>query len=255
MSDSPFSLAGRVAIVTGARRGIGRAIALAMANAGADLSICDQEVDDGDLQKVADEVSKMGRRCITSQVNVTLRTDVEKLVQDTVTRLGTIDILANNAAIETKTPLFETSDEEWHTVMDVNCKSIITCSKAVSGVMQEKKRGAIVNTASAAGFKAFATRNVYNISKAGVIMLTRLLARQLGGEGIRVNAVAPAVVRSWMARGLTGDPDKLAKEERRIPLKRICEPEEIANPVVFLASDAASYITGQILYVDGGSLT
>ena len=254
MNNSLFSLSGKVAVVTGARRGIGKAIALAMAEAGADLAIGDMIVDDGALHSVAEEIEKLGRRCIAKQVDVTRMREVEEFIAAAASGLGTVDILANNVGISSPSGLLDTTEEEWQNVLDVNLKSALLCSQAASKIMMEKKKGAIVNTASCTGIRAFGSRNTYNISKAGVIMLTKILARELGQFGIRVNAVAPTMVKTDMIDAFLSKPELVAAEERRIPLRRLAEPVDIAAPAVFLASDAASYITGDILVIDGGQM-
>lgn len=255
MNSALFSLEGKVAVVTGARRGIGKAIALTLADAGANVAICDKVLDDGGLISTSKEINKIGRKCLAMQVDVTQRKDIEALKSKVISELGTIDILANNAGVGSDPPLMETSEEEWDRVLDINLKSMLLCAQVLGQVMMAKKGGAIINTASCAGIRAFASRNVYNISKTGVIMLTKILARELGKYNIRVNAVAPAVVLTDMSKGMIEDPAMLTSEIRRTPIGRLAEPKDIAGPVLFLASNAASSITGHILVIDGGQLT
>ena len=255
MNSSIFSLNGKVALVTGARRGVGRAIALTMADAGADVVICDSVIEGGELMNVSGEIKKLGRRCIARQVDITSKREVENLVSEVVSEFGAIDILVNNAGVGSDPPLLETSEEEWQRILDINLKGALLCCQTVSKIMIEKARGNIVNIASAAGIKAFASKNTYNISKAGVIMFTKILARELGKYNIRVNAIAPAVVQTDMSKDLTDDPKMLASEVRRTPIGRLAEPKDIAGPALFLVSDASSCVTGHILVVDGGQLT
>jgi NAD(P)-dependent dehydrogenase (short-subunit alcohol dehydrogenase family) len=254
MQGYPFSLEGQAAVVTGARRGIGRSIALMLASAGADLFIGDQVVEDKLLSGVCEEIKKTGRRCSFKQVDVTSKSSVEGFIKAAAAELGTIDILVNNAGVGIDTKMLDTSEEEWQKVLDINLKGAFLCSQAASPLMIEKQKGNIINVSSCTGIRAFGSRNVYNISKAALIMETKLLARELGKFNIRVNTVAPAVVKTEMSKDISGDPAAAQAEARRIPLGRLAEPEDIAGPVYFLASGASSYITGHVLIIDGGQM-
>ena len=253
MSIKIFSLEGRVALVTGARRGMGKAIALEMAEAGADVAICDY-VSDGELEAVAKGIKKLGRNSLAIKADITQKSDVDNLVAKTLEKFGAIDILVNNAGIGSDPPILETTEEEWYRVLDVNLKGALLCSQAVSKGMMERRRGSIISIASAAGIRGFSTRNTYNVSKAGIIMLTKVLARDLGKFNVRVNALAPSIVRTPMTDDYFSDPKKAAAEARRIPIGRLGEVSDLVGPAVFLASDAASYITAHTLIVDGGQL-
>jgi NAD(P)-dependent dehydrogenase (short-subunit alcohol dehydrogenase family) len=248
------SLAGRVAIVTGGRRGIGRAIALALAEAGADVSLGDRVVDDGELEKVAAEVKKSARRALAVQADITKKADVDNLVQKTVAELGTIDILVNNAAMNIRAPLLELNEEGWDKVIDTDLKGYYLCAQAAGKVMVKQKRGNIINIASTAAMATAPQMGAYCIAKAGVVMLTRMLAVELAQYNIRVNAVAPSMVKTKFSQPLWADPKSLKEIEAGIPLGRLAEPEDITGAVVFLASDASAYITGHTIVVDGGSI-
>jgi len=249
-----FSLEGKVAIVTGARRGIGKAVALAFAEAGADVGICDLVVEGGELEAVAKEIQRLGRRSLAVQADVTKKADVDNMVKRVEDEIGVVDILFNCVGISGGPPLIDTSEEQWDKVIDTDLKSYYLCCKAVLDGMVERKRGNIISIASAAGIRGFSERNAYNIAKAGVIMLTRVLARDLGKYNIRVNAIAPTMVKTEMIRALMDDPQASAAEARRTPLGRLGEVSDITGPAVFLASDASSYITGHTIVVDGGQL-
>jgi NAD(P)-dependent dehydrogenase (short-subunit alcohol dehydrogenase family) len=248
------SLAGRVAIVTGGRRGIGRAIALALAEAGADVALGDRVVDDGELEKVAAEVKKSGRRALALQADITKKADVDNLVQKTVAELGTIDILVNNAAMNIMSPLLELREEGWDKVIDTDLKGYYLCAQAAGKVMVKQKRGNIINIASTAAMATAPQMGAYCIAKAGVVMLTRILAVELAEYDVRVNAVAPSIVKTKFSQPLWADAKALKEIEAGIPLGRLAEPEDITGAVVFLASDASAYITGHTIVVDGGSI-
>jgi NAD(P)-dependent dehydrogenase (short-subunit alcohol dehydrogenase family) len=248
------ALAGKVAIVTGGRRGIGRAIALALAEAGADVSLGDRVVDDGELEKVTAKVKKSGRRSLALQADITKKADVDNLVQKTLDEFGTIDILVNNAAMNIMSPLLELNEEGWDKVIDTDLKGYYLCAQAVGKVMVKQKRGNIINIASTAAMATAPQMGAYCIAKAGVVMLTRILAVELAEYNIRVNAVAPSIVKTKFSQPLWADAKALKEIEAGIPLGRLAEPEDITGAVVFLASDASAYITGHTIVVDGGSI-
>jgi NAD(P)-dependent dehydrogenase (short-subunit alcohol dehydrogenase family) len=249
----PFPLPGKVAIVTGARRGIGKAIALAMAEAGADIAICDRVIEDGELNAVAEEVKRLGRRSLALQADITQKADVDGLVQRVVDEFGVIDILVNNAAMNIRVPLLELREDGWDRVINTDLKGYFLCSQAVGRRMVEQKRGNIINIASTAAIKAAPEMGAYCIAKAGVVMLTRVLAVELAQYNIRVNAVAPYMVKTKFSQPLWSDPETLKQLESEIPLGRLAETGDIIGSVLFLASDASSYITGHTIIVDGGS--
>jgi len=271
MSVPSLSLEGRVAIVTGAagRQGMGRAIALAFAEAGADVAVCDNVVDveDRNLGAVAEEINKLGRRSLAIQADVSKKDDVDAMVRKATDELGPVDILVNNAAIIRISNVLDTEEDSWDSVMNVNLKSCFLCSRAVSKGMVVRKSGCIISMSSMNALDAVPARASYNTSKAGIIMLTRSLAWELGRYNIRVNAIAPGAIRTDMGQhnkpGTGEKPAKIDPEQRkqmeaqllaRIPLGRMAESSEVASAALFLASDAASYITGHTLYVEGGWL-
>jgi len=252
MTVPKLSLAGRVAIVTGASRGIGRAIALGFAEAGADVVVCSRTLPD--LEKVAEEIRALGRRSLAVTADIAIKSEVDNLMQKTVEHFGTIDILVNNAAINVMRPLIELREDGWDKVMNVGLKGYFLCSQAAAKVLIERKSGNIINMASAAAAKANPTLGAYSISKAGVVMLTRVLAVDLARHNIRVNAIGPSIVRTEFSQPLWSNPDALKSIEAQVPLGRIAETGDIVGIALFLSSDLAGYITGQTIYVDGGTM-
>ena len=252
--DTPnLSLEGQVAIVTGGGTGIGRGIALEFAKAGAAVVVASRRL--SVLEKVAEEVTVLGKRSLAVQTDISRKTDVDNLVQRVMDEFGVIDILVNNAAILTTTPLLELSEDDWDKNIDINLKGYYLCCRAVGEGMVKQKKGSIINVASTAGFRV-GTRNstVYSIAKAGVIMLARGLARELASHNVRVNTIAPGAVRTEMSKHLWSDPERLKQVEANIPLGRVAEPSDIGSVAVFLASDASRHITGSTIVVDGGLL-
>ena len=241
-----------MAVVTGGRRGMGKAIALAFAEAGADVAVCDLVVEDGQLQATADEIKQLGRRSLAIQADISKKNDIDNLVQRVVNEFGFIDILLNNAAISFKVPLIELGEDEWDKDIGVNLKGYHLCSQAVAKRMVERKRGNIISIASQLAFKSWPNYGAYSISKAGVVMLTRQLARDLGRYNIRVNAIAPSSVKTEFTEVKWRDPEALKKYEAGVPLGYLAEPADVVGPALFLASDASRYVTGHTLLVDGG---
>jgi len=252
MAVPDLSLEGKIAIVTGGSRGIGRAIALGFAEAGADVVVCSRNL--ADLEKVAEEIQALGRRSLAVQTDIAIKSDVESLVQRTVAEFGAIDILVNNAAMNIMRPLIELREDGWDKVMNVGLKGYFLCSQAAAKVMMDRKKGNIINMASGAAAKAAPVLGAYSISKAGVVMLTRVLASDLARYNIRVNAIGPGVVRTGFSEPMWSNPDILKGIEAGIPLGRIAETSDIVGVALFLASDASSYITGQTIYVEGGTM-
>jgi 3-oxoacyl-[acyl-carrier protein] reductase len=266
MSLSDFSLEGKVAIVVGARRGMGRAFALGFAEAGADVVVTDIKDQDGHLNKVGDQIREIGRRALVVQADMSNSTDVDNLVQKTMDEFGTIDILANVAVMYHGASLLSLDEAGWDLLTDVNLKGYWLTCKAVAPIMQKNKKGSIINMTSRGGLKAHGEKHMgnYCVTKSGIAMMTRQLARLLGPDNIRVNAIAPSLVRPDPPRVFDfTTPDNLEDPEvayawlqgpAGIPLGRMAEPEEMSNAAVFLASDAASYVSGAILHVDGGDM-
>ena len=249
-----LSMERKTAIVTGARRGIGEATALAFAEAGADVAICDWVVEGGELAAVAEKIEKLGRRSLAVQTDVSRKADVDNLVQQAMDAFGTIDILVNNAGIASAVPLLEISEDDWDLVIDIDLKGCYLCSQVVGKIMVEQKRGNIINISSVFGINGHPACVAYDSAKAGVISLTRALACNLGLYNVRVNAIAPGSIKTEMIQPLWSDPELLAALERSNALGRIAQPSEVANVALFLASDAASYVTGHTIVVDAGLL-
>ncbi len=255
MVSPSFSLTDKVAIVTGGKRGIGKAIALVFAEAGADVVVCSRAPEDSELGTVAKEIQGLGRRSLPVQADVTRRADVDNLVQRVIDEFGHIDILVNNAGVLIRGPLLELDEDGWGRVIDTNLKGCYLCCQVVGKRMVDQKKGNIINISSMAGVAAVARRSSsYGIAKAGVIMLTRGLAWDLGRYNIRVNAIAPGLTKTEMTRHHWSDPEILKQTEASIPLGRLAQPSEIASVALFLASEASSYITGHTIVVDGGWL-
>ena len=254
MGVPSFSLAGKVAIVTGGKRGLGRAIALTFAEAGADVAVCDLVVEDSELEAVAKEIQSLGRRSLTVQVDVTRKADVDNLVKRVVDEFGHIDILVNNAAIlGDKCPLLEFSENDYDKIVDTDLKGYFLCSQAVGRRMAEQKGGNIINIASVDAMRPSLKSSPYSAAKAAVVMLTKSLAAELASDNIRANAIAPGWVKTEMTKMRWGALENLKQLEATIPLGRIAQPSDIAAVALFLASDASSYITGTTIIVDGGA--
>jgi len=239
-------LKGEVAIVTGAARGIGRAIALGLAARGADVVVSDILED----TVTAAEIAALGRRTLFVRCNIAQREEVDNLIQQTVSSLGRLDILVNNAGITQDNLLVRIAEEHWDRVLDINLKGTFLACQAAAKVMMKARRGKIINIASVVGLTGNAGQANYAASKAGVIALTKTLAKELGARNITVNSVAPGFIDTDMT-------SKLPEAARRsfldnIPLNRAGSVADVANAVVFLCSPAASYINGHCLTVDGG---
>lgn len=252
MSLPNLSLTGKVAVITGAKRGIGKAIALAFAEAGASVAVCSRVVHDGQLQAVADEIKRCGQRCLAMQADVSKKADVDTMVQEVIDTFGAIDILINNAAVSINVPLMDTLEDDWDSIMNVDLKGYFLCAQAAGRRMIERKGGTIINIASRLGMKATPTMGAYSVAKAGELMLTRVLALELAKENIRVNAIAPGIVRTEGTESLLSEPEVLKRFESTIPLGKIAEPGDIVGAALFLASDASAHITGHTIVVDGG---
>ena len=246
-------LKGRTAIVTGSRRGIGKAIALAFAGAGADLMICDVDVEDGRLAETAQQIKLTGSQCHALRTDVSRRSDVEKLAQAAVDAFGRIDILVNCAGVWIPgQTLIECGEENWDKVINTNLKGCYLCCQAAGKVMAAQKMGSIVNISSQVGLTPGAGAGAYPVSKAGIIMLTRQLAQELAEFNVRVNALAPGIVKTDFNSAFWKDPAVEKQTAGMVPLNRLAEPEDIAEAALFLASDSSSYITGEVLAINGG---
>lgn len=241
-------LQGRVALVTGAARGIGRAIAEKFAAEGADLALCDLKAEW--VAETAQAVEQRGRKAQCFAVNVSEGADVDRTVAAVLDAFGRIDILVNNAGITRDTYLVRMSEEDWDAVLQVNLKGTFLFSKAVAKLMMKQRQGVIISLASIIGLIGNAGQCNYAASKAGVIAFTKSAAKELASRNIRVNAVAPGFINTKMTEVLSEEIRN--KMLAAIPLQRFGEPEDVANVVLFLASDASAYMTGQVLSVSGG---
>jgi NAD(P)-dependent dehydrogenase (short-subunit alcohol dehydrogenase family) len=247
------SLKNRVAIVTGSRRGIGRAIALALARAGADLAVCDIETGSGELEGVAGEIRAAGSQSLALGVDISRKTQVELMVAKTTDKFGKIDILVNCAGVWIPgQTLVECTEENWDRVISTNLKGTYFCCQAAGQVMMKQNYGNIINLSSQVGINPGTGAGAYSISKAGIIMLTRQLALELAAYHIRVNAIAPGVVKTDFNINIWKDTITAERVASAIPIGKLAEPEDIARPAVFLASDDSRYITGAVINVDGG---
>jgi NAD(P)-dependent dehydrogenase (short-subunit alcohol dehydrogenase family) len=254
MGAPDLTMTGKVALITGSRRGIGKAFALAFAEAGADIAICDVTYEGGELETVANEIVKLGRRALPIKADISCKADVDEMVNKTIAELGTIDTLINNAGINPLASVFETDEDTWDRVMDVNVKGYFLCSQAAGRLMTKRGSGNIINMASVNGWKALVNRSAYCVSKAGVIMLTKVLAREFGPHKVRVNALAPYITKTPMMEGFLQDPEITRTRLEPLAMRRFGETNDIIGAALFLASDVASWITGHILVVDGGYL-
>jgi dehydrogenase/reductase SDR family protein 4 len=252
MTVPNFSLKGKVAIVTGGSRGIGKAIALGFAAAGADVVVASRTMTD--LEKAAQEIEALGRRALAAQTNIAVKSEVDSMVAKTLDKFGTIDILVNNAAINVMRPLVDLREDGWDKVMNVDLKGYFLCSQAAAKVMMGKQSGNIINIVSTGAAKAAPGLGAYSIAKAGVVMLTKLLAVELSGYNIRVNAIGPYLVKTAFSQPMWADPEACKSLEASIPLGRLAEAEDVMRTALFLASEASSYITGQTIFLDGGTL-
>jgi len=250
-----FELKNKVAIVTGARRGMGRTHALTLAKAGAKVVISD--ISQEECQKVVDEIKKVGGEGLAVKCDVSNKKEVEEMVKKTIEQFGKVDILVNNAGICQFKPFLELTEEEWDRTLDINLKGYFLCAQAAAKEMAKQKSGVIVNIASIAmgqvgmGFQNLAH---YCASKGGIVAMTETLALELAPYNIRVNAISPGAIETPMIDPLKTDPKMMEATLAQIPLHRAGKPEEVSNLVLFLASEQSSYMTGSTVVIDGGWL-
>ncbi|HOV78542.1 MAG TPA: 3-oxoacyl-[acyl-carrier-protein] reductase [Bacillota bacterium] len=242
-------LCGRVAIVTGASRGIGRAVALALAKEGAGV-VVNYVASSGAAAEVADAVREAGGSALVCRADVADPAQADALVKAAVSEFGRVDILVNNAGITRDGLIVRMKDEDWDAVLGTNLKGAFNCARAVSRHMMKNRYGRIINISSVVGVIGNAGQANYCAAKAGLIGLTKAMARELGSRSITVNAIAPGFITTEMTAGL---PEEVKRKMlAQVPLERFGSPEEVARLVAFLASDAAGYITGQTILIDGG---
>jgi 3-oxoacyl-[acyl-carrier protein] reductase len=248
-----FSLKNKVAIITGARQGMGRSHALTLAKAGAKVVVAD--ISEEDCQKVVKEIEKDGGESMGVKCNVTKKAEIEEMVKKTIDKWGRIDILVNNAGIYPFKSFLELTEEEWDKVIDINLKGYFLCAKVCAKEMIKQKSGVIVNIASIAmgqvgvGFPGLVH---YCASKGGIVAMTEAMALELAPYNIRVNAIAPGAIDVSAGTSSQQDPKAMEATISRIPMHRMGKPEEVSNLVLFLASDESSYMTGSAVVIDGG---
>lgn len=251
MPPSLFDLTDRKAIVTGGGRGLGRAIAVGLAQFGADVAIVSRTR--AELDETARLIAGTGRQYLVFPADVSKKEDIDKVVEQVVSQWGRLDILVNNAGVDAAQPAIDYKEEDWDFVIDVNLKGYFLFAQAAARVMKQQGAGTIVNNSSINGSVAIKNIVAYNASKGGVNMLTRTLALEWAPYNIRVNAIAPAYMEAIMPGAASQHDEAKERSIRELtPLGRRGKSEELVGPVVFLASDASSYVTGEVLMVDGG---
>jgi 2-deoxy-D-gluconate 3-dehydrogenase len=245
-----FQLDGKAALVTGASRGLGQAMALALADAGANVAA----VDIGACAETQECIEKLGRKCSVFQADIAAPGAAQMLVEETTAAFGRLDILVNNAGIIRRAPFLEFAEKDWDDVMNVNIRALFLLSQAAARVMVKQGRGKIINIASMLSFQGGIRVPSYTASKSAVMGLTRLLACELGPLGINTNAIAPGYMATDNTKALREDPERNKAILERIPMGRWGRPEDLRGIVVFLASTASDYINGYTVAVDGGWL-
>ncbi len=246
-----FRLEGRVALVTGGSRGLGKAMAAALAGAGADVAISSRHLDSA--RETAEELAQAtGRRVLPIQADVTRPADVMAMVDQVVRTLGRIDILVNNAGINIRGPILDLSEEDWHQVIETNLTGPWLCARAVGPHMIAQRWGRVINVSSIIGLVGLPDRTAYAASKGGLIQLTRALALEWAPYGITVNALCPGPIMTAINRVFKENPEAYEAFRRRIPLGRWGEPEDLDGAIIFMASDASRFMTGSVVVIDGG---
>lgn len=246
-----FNLTGRKALITGAGRGIGRVLAISLAQFGCDIAILEKNMKDA--RNVAEEIKKLGKKAVAIKVDVTKKADAEKAFTAAAKQLGRLDIVINNAGVCIHEAAEDTPEEHYDFVVDTDMKGVFLCCQAAAALMKPQKKGSIINIASMSGSIANYPQKQahYNAAKAGVILLTKCLAVEWVDYGIRVNSISPGYTRTEMTVKLSA-PEMIAQWESMIPMRRMADPQELAGAAIYLASDASSYTTGSDIIVDGG---
>ncbi len=245
-----FDLSGRVALVTGASKGLGKAIALALAGAGADIALYARNRED--LEAVKASVEALGRRAEIFCVDVLDKALIDENVKATLEAFGHIDILANNAGVNVRKPVLELSVEEWDLVLDTNLKAYFLMAQAVVPHMLSRGSGKVINMASILGAVALPSQLAYASSKGGVMQMTKVMALEWAKQGVQVNAIGPTYFETPLVAQLRNDPERFRFIVERTPMGRWGQPDELAGVVIFLASHASDFITGQTIFIDGG---
>ena len=245
-----FDLSGKVAVVTGAGRGMGRYMALDLARYGADVVLCSRTL--SELEQVGGEVEALGRKALVAPTDVCRIAEIERMTAMAVERFGRIDILVNNAGMNVPQWAEEVTEEAWDRIMNINVKGVFFCAQTVGKVMIRQKKGKIINISSQAGSVGLIKRSAYGSSKGAINQLTRVLALEWGKHNICVNALAPTFVETPMTRPMLEEKSFREYVMGNILLGRLCKPEDLTGGLIFLASGASDMVTGHILHIDGG---
>lgn len=252
MKFPTFDLTGKVALVTGGSRGIGRGIALGLANAGADVAICSRVEET--VKNTATEIENLGRKSLPIKADVAKVADINAMVAKVMDEFGHIDILVNVAGLNIRMPAVQYTEEQWDVILDANLKGTFFCCQAVGKVMIEQNKGKIINIGSLTSSIGLPAIAPYSASKGGVLQLTKSLAIEWAAHNINVNCIGPGFYRTDLTQNLFNRPEWSEKLLTMIPMNKPGMPEDLIGTAVFLASDASDYMTGQIIYVDGGFL-
>ncbi|MBI5570826.1 MAG: glucose 1-dehydrogenase [Desulfomonile tiedjei] len=250
MRHDLFDLGGRVAVVTGASKGLGKSMALALAEAGADVALYARDVEG--LKAVKQAIEDLGRRAEFFVVDILNRAAIEGAVEKTLDSFGQVDVLVNNAGVNVRKPVLEITPEEWDLVIDTNLKGYLLIAQAIVPHMLSRGHGKVINMASILGAVGLPTQVAYASSKGGVIQMTKVMALEWAKQGVQVNAIGPTYFETPLVAQLRNDPERYNFIIDRTPMGRWGQPEELAGVVVFLASKASDFVTGQTIFVDGG---
>jgi NAD(P)-dependent dehydrogenase (short-subunit alcohol dehydrogenase family) len=245
-----FDLSGRVALVTGASKGLGKAMAIALAHAGADLALYGRDV--AELKAVKETICDLGRRAEYFVVDLLKKTEIDAGVKNTIAAFGRVDVLVNNAGVNVRKPVLEITSEEWDFVVDTNLKGYLFMTQAVVPHMLSQNSGKIINMASILGAVALPSQVAYASSKGGIIQMTKVMALEWAQQNVQVNAIGPTYFETPLVAPLRNDPERYNFIIERTPLRRWGQPEELSGVVIFLASKASDFVTGQTIFVDGG---